>query len=304
MIGADSLRAVQVAERDVGYIVGEAAADHLATADREPALRCGRRLAAGEVQVPHRQQRLVGLPPRARRGQRVGEDRAHRVATIAVHVARPQVRHRRHHRAHRSAGVGQRHHQPRRVEAPGAVARDAADHPRAHAREQRRGRGQPRRRVVVAGDRHHRQVRSSAVGLGEEAVPRGQRGRRRVAGVEDVAAHQHRVDGLGVERVEQPAQEPRVLPVTRQIVQRVSQVPVGGVQDAHARRYHVDLTAHRAADFARVRPSRPQKPESHVASASRSRWRPWPVPCSTRRRACSRALCRGGGGGGWLRSTR
>ncbi len=233
VLGAHPLRAVQVAERDVGHVVGErGAADDLLAGDHDAALGL-RRQAAGQVQVAHRQQRLARPPLPPRRDQHLAEHRPHRVAAIAVgvEIPRAQVRHRRHQRADRAAGVAQRHHQRPGVDRAVGVAPDRADHVDAGRGQERRRRGQARRRVVVAGDRHHLQVRPAPVGLGQKAVPGRQRSGRRVAGVEHVAADQHRVDGLGRDRVAQPVEERRVLAIARQIVQRVPEVPIRRVQD-------------------------------------------------------------------------
>jgi hypothetical protein len=152
-----------------------------------------------------------------------------------VELPRAQERHRRRPRAHDPGVVGQRHQQAVGVQPTVGAARQGPDDVGADPGQDRRRRGQPGRRVVVAGDRHHGRGRSPAMDLGEEAEPRGQGARGRVAGVEHVAGHQHRVDRLGLDHVQEPGHEGRVLAIPRQLVQRVAQVPVRRVQDPHGR---------------------------------------------------------------------
>ena len=85
---------------------------------------------------------------------------------------------------------------------------------------------------MVPGHHHHLEPRQAPPSLRQEAVPERLRVRRRVGRVEDVARDDQHVDPLGLDRVEQPAQELLVLGEPIDAVEGVPEVPVGRVEDA------------------------------------------------------------------------
>ena len=113
---------------------------------------------------------------------------------------------------------------------------------------------EPDRRVVVAAGEHHLRagVDEPGHGLGEQRDGLG-RGHRPVV---DVAGDQHRVDPLGADDLDEVVEVGRLGVEQPHPVERPSQVPVGGVDQAHA---------------SRLRSAVRQRPGPHPASRARGR---------------------------------
>ncbi len=258
---AHRLRQVEVPEGDVGHVVVEGVVRHrLEVPLLDLPLAQLAQLRPRRVEVPRQDDRLpVPLhSPRGGRRLRVdGRDaRRLRVDTQRLplvvsrsretgEVRRPQVRHRRHPRPPHAVPVAQRDEEPVRVEA----AVDAGQLP--HDRHVERGqdlarRLEARRRVVVAGDGNDPEALPAPARRDEEPVPVALRRRGRVRGVEDVARDEERIDVALHDRVEEPREKGRVLLLAGRIVERVTEVPVGRVQEPH--RVPFDATAATAGE--------------------------------------------------------
>jgi hypothetical protein len=99
------------------------------------------------------------------------------------------------------------------------------------ALQQPGGEAEADRRVVVAAGEHHlgAGVDEPGDGLGEQLDGVGRRQRP----VVDVAGDQHRVDRLGAHRLDQVVDERGLGIEQPHLVERTSQVPVGGMDQAH-----------------------------------------------------------------------
>ena len=86
---------------------------------------------------------------------------------------------------------------------------------------------------MVTTDEDDIEVREARASVGEEVVQGLLRLGRGIGRVEDVARNDERVDLLVCESLEEPAQERCVLVPAREIVQRVSEVPVRGMEELH-----------------------------------------------------------------------
>ena len=249
LVAADALRQVQVSESAIGDAgVEQRRRQDLRAAHHQLALRFLRHLAAAQVAVAHRDHGLARLASFARElpGAAVQLGHAGLVQGIAIPAASGPTR-------GRSAGrrKGSAMHQAATCPVPslsgtisrssGALSRpvgraseraDRSDRAGVEQRQQRSRRLDAARRVVVARRHHDGQVRHAHSGLlrsGRAAAAR----RPRVGVVEDVAGDQQRVDLFAFERAEQPVEEARVLVAALVLVQRLPQVPVGGVEDSH-----------------------------------------------------------------------
>jgi hypothetical protein len=143
-----------------------------------------------------------------------------------------QERHGRDPGADRAASVRERNDEPLEVRLPVAPGHAAHHVEAAHRAEERIGRVEARGGVVVAAGDDDLDVRDAPPGLDEEAVPERLRLGRRVGGVEDVARDQYGVHVLPLDGVEEPRDELLVLVSALDAVERVAEVPVGGVEEA------------------------------------------------------------------------
>ncbi len=230
----DLLRAVEVPERDVVRVRGERD-----RADRVVHVRLRRALAATQRRAHHHAVRgddvhgVIG----ERRAQRrdhlahalvVGRDVLARVlAHELLGADDPALREERHERnSHRVARTAHDlddaaiRRTPRR-----------AHHHDAQRGEQRTHRLEPRRVVVVARDDDDVRARVAQVEQRLQHERLGVGGRRR--GLVEVAGDQHDVDVLGVGDADDVGQHGPVLREPRLALDRLADVPVGGVQQLH-----------------------------------------------------------------------
>jgi hypothetical protein len=252
-VAAHALRQVQVSQRDIGDArIEQRAGQRLGAADHEPALGFLGHLAAAHMAVAHRDHGLAGLAPRLhplpglaiqlRHAGLVAVERFCLAGGEAWQIGRTQEGHRDAPGRDGAVAVLQRQDQPVQlggrilvVRVAGAVSgsADRTDRAGVEQRQQRPGRLDPARRIVVARDHHDRQLRHPRARPGQEIVELALRGRRGVGVVEQVARDQQRIDLFGLQLLEQPVQEAGVFVAALVLVQRLPQVPVGGVQDLH-----------------------------------------------------------------------
>ena len=102
--------------------------------------------------------------------------------------------------------------------------------------QHRAGRAEPRRRVVVAGDRDDVHRRPPSPRRREQLEPHSFRARRRGRAVEHVSRDHQHVRCLALAGLEQPRQEGGVLVLARHLLERVPEVPVGCVEQPHPER--------------------------------------------------------------------
>ena len=135
-----------------------------------------------------------------------------------------------------------------------------AHHRDTERREHRTHRFEPRRVVVVAGD-------DDDVGAGVAQVEQRLEDERlgvgiRRRGLVEVAGDEHDVDALGVGDAHDVGQHGRVLGEARLALDRLADVPVGGVQQLHGALglYEGDVSAARVGVWAAHGPSRARPP--------------------------------------------
>ncbi len=105
-----------------------------------------------------------------------------------------------------------------------------------HRAQERIRRLQPRCRVVIPAGHHDLEMGHAPPRFDEEPVPEGLRLVWRVRGVEHVARDEDRIDGLALDRVEEPVNELPVLVGPFDAMEGVPQVPVGRVKEAQRHR--------------------------------------------------------------------
>ncbi len=118
------------------------------------------------------------------------------------------------------------------VEHAGAITANTTDDAHPERTQDWLWRVEPRNGVVVAADDDDLETWMTSARVGHEVVELLLRERGRIRRIEDVASHEQGVDVVLDDPVDQPAQEQPMLELARVIVQRVAEVPVGGVDQA------------------------------------------------------------------------
>jgi hypothetical protein len=114
----------------------------------------------------------------------------------------------------------------------------AADHPDAERAQDEIGRVEAARRIVVTPDDDDLQAGQTRHRAPDEVVQLLLRARRRIGRVEDVAGDEQHVHRLVFQGLEQPRKKLGVLELAIVVVQRVTEVPIRRVQQAHRGRAH------------------------------------------------------------------
>ena len=265
LLATHALRAMQVAQRHIGDVVGEQAGrERLFSTHQDRALAVLGHLAVTHMGMAHGDQRLAGLAGGTRSTDQLLVHAGHAVAVglaagafglaccfsfllgllaaaQAGDLGRAQEGYRQTQGAALAVTIMQGHQQMLAVETVGIAAVGGVIHP-AHAPQrmglescQQRGRQlDARAGIVIAGDHHDLQRRVLLVGAHDEVVEQLLGGQARVDHIEQVSGDQQRIRRQSLELPEQPVEKGSMLDVSALAVKALAEMPVGSVQKAEA----------------------------------------------------------------------
>lgn len=250
------LRSVEMAEGDIGQVVGEEIGGQcVLVATEDPTLAHLAEPSVGHVAMAGGKQRLPRPTALPCGGDYVGIDLPHpldqRVGlfvqpTEVRQIGDPEIGHRRHPGGHLPLGVVERGQETLEVELAVGPARQTTDHEDVEGGEDGSRCIEAGGGIVVAPHHHDVEGGEAPPGPGQEAVPQFLCRGRGVDRFEDVPGMDQCIDPVPFEGIEQPIEKMSVFELPRMLVKGLAKVPVGGVEKAHGQSPSEDTSNHRS----------------------------------------------------------